>query len=133
MGYAYRQCALGAARINQLGLRLKYRHGEKIPIISIMGNGQDWVATAARLGGKTSKLPKAGAIISFVGGAHGILAAYGQVSFVEKVYPDGSFLISEINYNGNPKYTFRKLSRVDSTISFPIRRNRNHIFFDKIK
>ena len=27
-------------------------------------------------------------------------------------------LISETNYNGNPNYTFRKLSGVDSTISF---------------
>ncbi|MGZ7246580.1 CHAP domain-containing protein, partial [Streptococcus pyogenes] len=43
---------------------------------------------------------------------------YGHVAFVEKVYPDGSFLISETNYNGNPNYTFRKLSGVDGTISF---------------
>ncbi|HEL0660115.1 CHAP domain-containing protein [Streptococcus equi subsp. zooepidemicus] len=69
-------------------------------------------------GGETGRTPKAGAIISFAGGAHGIPAAYGHVAFVEKVYPDGSFLISETNYNGNPNYTFRKLSGVDSTISF---------------
>lgn len=119
MGYAYGQCTWGvAARINQLGLKLKGRNGEKIPIISTMGNGQDWVATAARLGGETGKLPKAGAIISFAGGGHGSPTEYGHVAFVEKVYPDGSFLISETNYNGNPNYTFRKLSGVDSTISF---------------
>ena len=119
MGYAYGQCTWGvAARINQLGLKLKGRNGEKIPIISTMGNGQDWVATAARLGGETGKLPKAGAIISFAGGGHGSPTEYGHVAFVEKVYPDGSFLISETNYNGNPNYTFRKLSGVDGTISF---------------
>lgn len=113
MGYAYGQCTWGvAARINQLGLKLKSRTGEKISIINTMGNGQDWVGTAARLGGETGKLPKAGAIISFAGGQ------YGHVGFVEKVYPDGSFLISETNYNGNPNYTFRKLSGVDGTISF---------------
>ncbi|VOB73417.1 CHAP domain containing protein [Streptococcus pneumoniae] len=113
MGYAYGQCTWGvAARINQLGLKLKGRIGEKISIINTMGNGQDWVGTAARLGGETGKLPKAGAIISFAGGQ------YGHVGFVEKVYPDGSFLISETNYNGNPNYTFRKLSGVDGTISF---------------
>ncbi|CEO62666.1 phage tail tip lysozyme [Streptococcus pneumoniae] len=113
MGYAYGQCTWGvAARINQLGLKLKGRTGEKISIINTMGNGQDWVGTAARLGGETGKLPKAGAIISFAGGQ------YGHVGFVEKVYPDGSFLISETNYNGNPNYTFRKLSGVDGTISF---------------
>lgn len=119
MGYAYGQCTWGvAARINQLGLKLKGRNGEKIPIISTMGNGQDWVATAARLGGETGKLPKAGAIISFAGGGHRSPTEYGHVAFVEKVYPDGSFLISETNYNGNPNYTFRKLSGVDGTISF---------------
>ncbi|HET4384649.1 TPA: CHAP domain-containing protein, partial [Streptococcus pneumoniae] len=69
MGYAYGQCTWGvAARINQLGLKLKGRTGEKISIINTMGNGQDWVGTAARLGGETGKLPKAGAIISFAGG-----------------------------------------------------------------
>ncbi|HHV8223327.1 phage tail tip lysozyme, partial [Streptococcus pneumoniae] len=72
MGYAYGQCTWGvAARINQLGLKLKGRTGEKISIINTMGNGQDWVGTAARLGGETGKLPKAGAIISFAGGQYG--------------------------------------------------------------
>ena len=52
MGYAYGQCTWGvAARINPLGLKLKGKNGEKIPIISTMGNGQDWVRTAASLGG----------------------------------------------------------------------------------
>lgn len=77
MGYAYGQCTWGvAARINQLGLKLKGRTGEKISIINTMGNGQDWVGTASRLGGETGKLPKAGAIISFAGGQ------YGHVGFV---------------------------------------------------
>lgn len=119
MGYAYGQCTWGvAARLNQLGLKLKGRNGEKISIINTMGNGQDWVRTAASLGGETGSTPKAGAIVSFVGGGHGSPAEYGHVAFLEKVYPDGSFLISETNYNGNPNYTFRKISGVDSTISF---------------
>ncbi len=105
-GYAYGQCTWGvAARINQLGLKLKGRNGEKIPIINTMGNGQDWAATAASLGGETGSTPRAGAIISFVGGSHGTLAPYGHVSFVEKVYPDGSLLVSETNVNGNQNYT----------------------------
>ncbi|MDU7943466.1 MAG: CHAP domain-containing protein, partial [Streptococcus salivarius] len=119
MGYAYGQCTWGvAARINQLGLKLKGKNGEKIPIISTMGNGQDWVRTAASLGGETGTSPQAGAIISFAGGGHGTPAEYGHVAFVEKLYPNGSFLISETNYNGNPNYTFRKLSGVDSNLSF---------------
>ena len=62
--------------------------------------------------------PQAGAIISFAGGGHGTPAEYGHVAFIEKLYPNGSFLISETNYNGNPNYTFRKLSGVDSNLSF---------------
>ena len=62
--------------------------------------------------------PQAGAIISFAGGGHGTPAEYGHVAFVEKLYPNGSFLISETNYNGNPNDTFRKLSGVDSNLSF---------------
>lgn len=119
MAYAYGQCTWGvAARMNQLGLKLKGRNGEKISIINTMGNGQDWVATASSLGGETGSTPRAGAIVSFVGGTHGTPADYGHVAFVEKVYDDGSFLVSETNYGGNPNYTFRKISQADSAISF---------------
>ena len=119
MAYAYGQCTWGvAARMNQLGLKLKGRNGEKISIINTMGNGQDWVETASSLGGETGSTPRAGAIVSFVGGTHGTPAIYGHVAFVEKVYDDGSFLVSETNYGGNPNYTFRKISQADSAISF---------------
>lgn len=119
MAYAYGQCTWGvAARMNQLGLKLKGSNGEKISIINTMGNGQDWVATASSLGGETDSTPRAGAIVSFAGGTHGTPADYGHVAFVEKVYDDGSFLVSETNYGGNPNYTFRKISQVDSAISF---------------
>lgn len=119
MAYAYGQCTWGvAARMNQLGLKLKGSNGEKISIINTMGNGQDWVATASSLGGETGSTPRAGAIVSFVGGTHGTPAIYGHVAFVEKVYDDGSFLVSETNYGGNPNYTFRKISQADSAISF---------------
>ncbi|MEG3265884.1 phage tail tip lysozyme [Streptococcus suis] len=119
MGYAYGQCTWGvAARINQLGLKLRGRNGEKIPITSVMGNGQDWVGSASALGGETGSMPQAGAIISFAGGSHGTPIPYGHVAFVEKVYPDGSFLISETNVNGNPNYIFRKISGVDAAMSF---------------
>ena len=47
-----------------------------------MGNGQDWVATASSLGGEIGSTPRAGAIVSFVGGTHGTPAIYGHVAFV---------------------------------------------------
>ncbi|AUO80147.1 hypothetical protein SaSA201_0545 [Streptococcus agalactiae] len=60
---------------------------------------------------------KEGAIISFAGGSHGTWGEYRHVAFVEKVYSDGSFLISETNVNNNPNYTFRKISRPDAAMS----------------
>ena len=98
-----------AARMNQLGLKIKKVEMEKrFQSLNTMGNGQDWVATASSLGGENGSTPRAGAIVSFVGGTHGTPAIYGHVAFVEKVYDDGSFLVSETNYGGNPNYTFRK-------------------------
>ena len=115
MGYPWGQCTWGVAkRMNQLGLQLKGRDGSKIPIISTMGNGMDWVATASRLGGETGNIPRDGAIISFNLGNQ-----YGHVALVEKVYADGSFLISETNYNGSTGVvTFRTISGADASMSF---------------
>ncbi|AKI57069.1 hypothetical protein STL14_00210 [Streptococcus agalactiae] len=39
------------------------------------------------------------------------------MAFVEKVYSDGSFLISETNVNNNPNYTFRKISGPEAAMS----------------
>ena len=90
----YGQCTRGvAARIKQLGLKLKDRNGEKIPIINIMGIAQDQVATAAILGGETGSIPRAEVIISFVGDSHGTFDPYCHVSFVKEVYSDNSFLV----------------------------------------
>lgn len=64
-----------------------------------LGNGQDWVRSLASKGWKVSSTPTKGAVISTLGGADGTLAMYGHVSIVEYVNPDGSFLMSECNYN----------------------------------
>ncbi|ELY5747370.1 phage tail tip lysozyme [Streptococcus iniae] len=66
---------------------------------SFLGNGQNWVSSLASKGWKTSPLPKAGAVVSTLGGFDGTMAQYGHVAIVEVVNPDGSFLISECNYN----------------------------------
>ncbi|CQR24977.1 hypothetical protein BN1356_01321 [Streptococcus varani] len=50
--------------------------------------------------------------------SQGSSVGYGHAIFVEKVYPDGSFLISETNVNNNSNYTFRSISSADSTMSF---------------
>ena len=83
-----------------------------------MGNGQDWVGTAARLDGETDTVPKEGTILSFLESSYGSYIGYGDVAFVEKVYPDGSFFISETNINNNPDYIFRHITFTDSTMNF---------------
>ena len=80
-----------------------------------MGNGQDW---AHKSGYEVSNTPTKHSAVSFQGRQAGGHPTYGHVAFVEKVYDDGSFLVSETNYGGNPNYTFRKISQADSAISF---------------
>ncbi|EFT95138.1 glucosaminidase domain-containing protein [Enterococcus faecalis] len=74
-------------RITQLGKRVDLT----------MGNGQDWGETGRARGYKVSRTPKAGAAVSFPAGVLGADNTYGHVAFVEKVFKDGSILISEMN------------------------------------
>ncbi|HEN0709483.1 TPA: CHAP domain-containing protein [Streptococcus agalactiae] len=64
-----------------------------------LGNGQNWVSSLAAKGWKTSSVPTEGAVVSTLGGFDGTMGSYGHVSIVEVVNPDGSFLMSECNYN----------------------------------
>ena len=59
-----------------------------------LGNGQNWVSSLVAKGWTYSSTPKVGAVVSMSGGA------YGHVAFVEYVNDDGTFLISECNYDG---------------------------------
>lgn len=63
------------------------------------GNGQDWVSALVSKGWKQSNSPQVGAVMSVKGGYGETLAQYGHVAFVEAVNKDGTFLISECNYN----------------------------------
>lgn len=69
-------------------------------------------ATATILDGDTVSIPRAESIIYFVGGSNGTFVPYGHVSFVKEVYPDDSFLISEMNVDG------RRFSHADSAMNF---------------
>nr|WP_231113462.1 CHAP domain-containing protein [Streptococcus dysgalactiae] len=70
------------------------------PHYNYLGNGQDWVRGLVLKSWKFSNKPVAGAVCSTTGGFDGTYAIYGHVSYVEYVNPDGTFLISECNYNG---------------------------------
>jgi len=58
------------------------------------GNAREWLANAKRAGYKTGHKAKEGAILQTNE------SWYGHVAYVEKVYPDNSFDISEMNYKG---------------------------------
>lgn len=64
-----------------------------------LGNGQNWVSSLASRGWKTGSVPQKGAVVSTLGGFDGTIPIYGHVGIVEVVNPDGSFLVSECNYN----------------------------------
>lgn len=65
-----------------------------------MGNAQYWASGAASRGYAVGWTPRAGATVVFQPGVQGAGGA-GHVAHVLKVYPDGWFLISEMNFYWN--------------------------------
>lgn len=65
-----------------------------------LGNGQNWVASLVAKGWRYSPTPIKGAVVSTAGGFDGTFPQWGHVGIVEVVNPDGSFLVSELNYGG---------------------------------
>lgn len=57
-----------------------------------LGNANAWAYNAARLGYPVNNTPSAGAVIQTTAGW------YGHVGYVESVNPDGSIVVSEMNY-----------------------------------
>lgn len=95
-GYPVGQCTWYAYnRLVELG-EIKDLSGS----YGYLGNGQDWVRSLVAKGWKMSAEPKQGAVVSTLGGFDGTFAVYGHVGIVEAVNADGSFLVSECNYNG---------------------------------
>lgn len=76
------------------------------PIGSNWGNATSWASLARASGFTVNKTPAAGAIIQNSGGWNG----YGHVGFVERVNPDGSLFVSDMNYVGWNKISTRTVS-----------------------
>ena len=57
------------------------------------GDAKTWLDSARQLGWPTGQTPQVGAVMVTMESIW-----YGHVAYVEKVYPDGSFLVSEMNY-----------------------------------
>lgn len=104
-GYAGNNYALGQCtwyvynRIAQTGHHID----------SYLGNAADWVNSAKSLGYQVTDKPVAGAAVVFQPGVEGA-SSYGHVGFVEHVYSDNSFLISEMNVGGVFLMAWRHLS-----------------------
>ena len=114
-GYSGNAYALGNCtwyvynRINQTG------HS----IDSFLGNGAEWNENAEAKGYKVTNKPVAGSAVVFEAYVPGADPTYGHVAFVEHVYPDGSFLISEMNISGEYIMAWRHLSPTEG-MSFVI-------------
>lgn len=84
--YAYQQCTWWAAyRRKMLGQ----------PVDKQMGNGNQWASSAKTKGYKTGTSPRLGAVISYPSGVLGASPAYGHVSVVEQIDPNGDIWVSQ--------------------------------------
>ena len=79
-----------------------------------MGDAAQWSSTARSIGLPVSHTPKAGTIAVFQPGVAGASPVYGHVSFVEKVYSDGTVLVSEMNVQGLNIISTRLISAADA-------------------
>lgn len=85
--------------------------------IAAMGNALEWSGTARAHGLPVSHTAKAGTIAVFQPGVAGASLGYGHVSFVEKVYDDGSVLLSEMNVKGLNVISTRVISAQDASLT----------------
>lgn len=85
--------------------------------IAAMGNALEWAGTARAHGLPVSHTAKSGTIAVFQPGVAGASLGYGHVSFVEKVYDDGSVLLSEMNVKGLNVISTRVISAQDASMT----------------
>lgn len=75
------------------------------------GNASSWLSSAQASGFTTSQTPAVGAIVVY--GANGGYSQYGHVAIVTAVNPDGTFQVSEMNYNGFDQVDSRTSTMAD--------------------
>ena len=90
--------------------------GKPIPSPS-MGHAYMWSNSARNMGYSVSRTPKTGTIAVFSQGVAGSDPTYGHVSFVEKVFSDGSVLVSEMNVQGLNVISTRIISASDAQLT----------------
>lgn len=90
--------------------------GKPIPSPS-MGHAFMWSNSARGMGYNVSHTPKTGTIAVFSQGVAGSDPTYGHVAFVEKVFADGSVLVSEMNVQGLNVISIRIISASDAQLT----------------
>jgi surface antigen len=70
-------------------------------------NAWRWLSNAQRVGIPTGTTPVHGALVVFPRGYGG--SAVGHIAYVESVNPDGSYVVSERNWNYNSNVTLRRV------------------------
>lgn len=75
-----------------------------------LGNGGDWGEATKARGYQLADHPKVGTIVVFPKGVLGAHGEYGHVAFIEKVNPDNSFEISEMNFETKHVISTRMVS-----------------------
>lgn len=82
------------------------------PIHPTMGNAKQWVTNYTQTpGASLVSDPKRGDVAIFTNGVAGYPALYGHVGVVEYVNSDGTFVISEMNINGEYSMGWRVLKK----------------------
>ena len=82
-----------------------------------MGHAFMWSDSARSMGYNVSHNPKTGTIAVFRQGVAGSDPTYGHVAFVEKVFADGSVLVSEMNVQGLNVISTRIISASDAQLT----------------
>ena len=90
--------------------------GKPIPSPS-MGHAFMWSDSARSMGYNVSHTPKTGTVAVFRQGVAGSDPTYGHVAFVEKVFADGSVLVSEMNVQGLNVISTRIISASDAQLT----------------
>jgi N-acetylmuramoyl-L-alanine amidase len=75
------------------------------PIPNNMGNAIAWLGAAQAAGLSTGSQPRAGAVVY-----HLDIGGWGHVAFVEKINPDGSAYVSDMNYPIWGQVTYRTIT-----------------------
>lgn len=100
-GYDYGWCTWHAAN-------RRLETGNPIP--TNFGNAISWLSAARASGLSVGSIPRAGAVLY-----HTNIGGLGHVAYVEKVRPDGSALVSDMNYPIWGRVTYRTVSAAEAS------------------